>query len=312
MNRNAWVSFCISTYKRPSLLQQQLALLLAQTFTDFHIVVSDNDVEGSAKPVCELFMDERIKYFNNGANLGMMNSFNKSIDRAETEYIVMCTDDDPIETNFLKYFYNIFKQYPEYSSYNGFVRKKTKPEEIEIIKKEEFIQEILDPNKTPQLIWSSSILKKEDVQKIYKIPDIGSPHLVDHAFLALVGNVNGGIVVNKTFSTHTSHNTNFSKLHFETYLSGCKGFYVLFFKLNHPFKKQVLEAVTKHLGLWFIGAVFNLKKFYTIKQPNANTLNQVNEFALEILNLPFMKKFKTKFYCKQFIFKVKTKTGLLL
>jgi glycosyltransferase involved in cell wall biosynthesis len=39
----AWVSFCISTFKRPEFLRVQLALLLRQTYPHFEIVISDND-----------------------------------------------------------------------------------------------------------------------------------------------------------------------------------------------------------------------------------------------------------------------------
>ncbi len=107
MSTKAWVSFCISTYKRPELLKQQLALLLTQTFKDFDIVVSDNDPEASANSVCQSLNDNRIRYFHNHDNLGMIKSFNKSIERAETDYIVMVTDDDPIQPEFLSYFRTI-------------------------------------------------------------------------------------------------------------------------------------------------------------------------------------------------------------
>jgi glycosyltransferase involved in cell wall biosynthesis len=210
----AWASFCISTYKRPEILKQQLQLLLTQTFPHFNIVISDNDPEASARIVCESLNDNRIKYFHNGDNLGMIKSFNKSIERAVTDYIVMVTDDDPIEPEFLSYFHNIYKQHPQYSIYCGFGRKKKNPLEAEYIHKENFIQEIIDPDKTYELLWSSSVIKRSDALAIGCIPDYGSPHLADHAFLALVGNANGGIIVNKMFSSLTSHNTNFSKSHF--------------------------------------------------------------------------------------------------
>jgi glycosyltransferase involved in cell wall biosynthesis len=311
MSTKAWVSFCISTYKRPELLKQQLTLLQKQTFEDFNIVVSDNDPEASAKKVCESLTDNRIKYFHNGDNLGMIKSFNKSIERAETKYIVMVTDDDPIEFQFLSYFHKIYKQHPQYSVYCGFGRKKANFLETEYIKKENFIQEIIDPDKTYELLWSSSIVKRDDALAIGSIPDYGSPHLADHAFLALVGNVNGGVIVNKMFSSLTSHNTNFSKSHFESYLSGCKGFYFVFNNLKHTKQNEVLQAVLKHLKKWFIGCVFNLKKYYTVKQPDQNLVEQINEFANEILKLDFMKKFKLRFQVKEFVFQVKKRVGLL-
>jgi len=311
METKAWVSFCISTYKRPEILKQQLTLLQTQTFTNFNVVVSDNDPEASAKIICESLNDSRIKYFYNGDNLGMIKSFNKSIERSETDYIVMVTDDDPIENNFLSFFYNIYKQHPDYSIYCGFGRRKSKPLEIEYVSKEDFIQEIINPNKTYELLWSSSIIKKSDALSIGCIPDYGSPHLADHAFLALVGNVNGGIIVNKMFSSLISHNTNFSKSHFEAYLSGCKGFYYIFSNLNHPKKSQILNAVSKHLRSWFISCVFNLKKFYSIKKPDNNLIAQIDDFAIKILKLHFMKKFQLRFQSKNFIFLFKKKLNLL-
>ena len=247
VNEQAWVSFCISTFKRPELLKQQLQLLLLQTFSNFNIVVSDNDPEASARIICESLNDNRIKYFHNSDNLGMIKSFNKSIERSVTDYIVMVTDDDPIEKDFLERFNKLYQEYPEYSIYCGFIRKNHKPESVELIGKKKFIQEILDPDKTLKILWSSSIIKKSDALKVGYIPDYGSPHLADHAFLALVGNVNGGIIINKMYSSLTSHNTNFSKSHFESYLSGCKGFYTIFSELKHPNKQQILNAVSKHL-----------------------------------------------------------------
>ena len=311
MDTKAWVSFCISTYKRPELLRQQLTLLQTQTFNNFHIVVSDNDPDASAKDVCESLNDNRIRYFHNEDNLGMIKSFNKSIERAETDYIVMVTDDDPIEPEFLSFFYKIYKQHPEYSAYCGFGRKKTKPLETEYIDKDDFIQEIIDPDRTYELLWSSSILKKSEALNMGGIPDYGSPHLADHAFLALVGSINGGVIVNKMFSSLTSHNANFSKSHFESYLLGCKGFYSIFYNLKSVKKKEVLQVILKHLEVWFISCVFNLKKYYTVKKPDQNLVKQINEFADEILKLDFMRKFKLRFQAKELIFHVKKRIGLL-
>jgi GT2 family glycosyltransferase len=45
----AWVSFCMSTYMRPILLEKTLRSILSQTFTDFEVVISDNDPKGSAQ-----------------------------------------------------------------------------------------------------------------------------------------------------------------------------------------------------------------------------------------------------------------------
>ena len=106
---NPWVSFCMSTYKRPELLKTQLSTILKQTFTDFEIVVSDNDPDCSARNTVSGFQDIRLQYFSNVENLGMIKSFNKSIERSSADFIVMVTDDDPVDIDFLQTFYNLYE-----------------------------------------------------------------------------------------------------------------------------------------------------------------------------------------------------------
>src|SRR5450432_4216596 len=119
----AWVTFCMSTYKRPVLLKNALKLIAKQTFRNFEVVVSDNDPEGSAKPVVESFNDKRFRYFFNEEDLGMIRSYNKSIERASTPFIVMITDDDPVSDNLLEELFQLHNQYKGHSIYCGFQRK---------------------------------------------------------------------------------------------------------------------------------------------------------------------------------------------
>ena len=41
------VSFCMTTYKRPEILKATLGMISQQTFTDFEVIISDNDVDNS-------------------------------------------------------------------------------------------------------------------------------------------------------------------------------------------------------------------------------------------------------------------------
>ncbi|HEY0433082.1 MAG TPA: glycosyltransferase, partial [Chitinophagaceae bacterium] len=84
-----WASFCMSTYKRPQFLRKQLDSLLRQTFPGFQIIISDNDPEASGQGVVDAFNDARIIYQCNGENLGMVKSFNRSLQRAQSEFVVM-------------------------------------------------------------------------------------------------------------------------------------------------------------------------------------------------------------------------------
>jgi glycosyltransferase involved in cell wall biosynthesis len=304
-----WVSFCISTYKRPSFLQEQITLLLGQTNSFFEIVISDNDPDGSARVVTESFNDKRIRYFQNEENIGMIKSFNKSMERATTDYVVMVTDDDPVEKDFLSFFYPLIQQYPDCSLYGGFNRAGKLPSQIEKITKEDFLREMLDPDRTTSILWSSCILRKRDAMAVGRIPDFGSPHLADHALLALTGSRNGAVVVNKMYSNVTFHEGNFSKFNFDYYVKGCKGFYTTMSSLDNEIFARNKPVIIKHLDKWFISNIFNLKNYYLARQ-NKDMLAQIDACAREIISFPFMKKSAVKYHFKNFVLKIKKRVGV--
>lgn len=312
MIQRPWAAFCISTFKRPGFLEKQLSSLLEQTFTDFEIIISDNDPLASGRDVALAFADNRIKYFHNGENLGMIPSFNKSIERSTAWYIVMVTDDDPINKIFLEEMHKLESAFPGHSLYAGFTRN-TSPGEVEAIQAVDFINEILHPGKTLWMLWSSAILKREDVIGINMIPDYGSPHLADHALLAMAGSMNGGIIINKKFSSLTSHESNFSKFNFEYYTLGCKGFYNVLdeFCLNHKVDVKSRQTVIKHLEAWLIANIFNLKRYYSVSKPDRSLLEKVELCAREILSFPFMKRAIFRYRLKGIIFQIKRSIGLL-
>lgn len=308
-----WVSFCMSTYKRPELLKRQLHSLSQQSFTNFEVVISDNDPENSGEEIVKYLNDQRFRYFSNGENLGMMQSFNLSIERAKAEYIVMITDDDPVEKNFLSELFEVYSHDNNHGIYAGFLRKKIPRNKIEYIKGDRFAEEILNPSKTERILWSSCIIRKNIAIEVGKIPDYGSPHLADHAFIVMTGSIKGGIIKNKMYSTFASHNTNFSKSNLLSYPSGCKGFYETlnnFYKNNSRYT-QIKKAINKHLKGWFITSIFTLKKYYTVTNKNKSILQEIDYCAQIILQLYFMKHYKVRYHFKQFIFSIKKKLNLL-
>lgn len=304
------VSFCISTYKRPQFLKAQLHLLSQQTYTDFEIIISDNDIDESGKNIVECFDDKRFKYYPNKENLGMIKSFNRSIERSSSRYIVMITDDDPLDINFLSDITPLIELYPEKSMYCGF--KRYNANEIELIHENLFPIELLNPKKNPSIFWSNCILQKKDVIKIGLIPDYGSPHLSDHALLALTGSVNGAAVKNKIYSSHYLHDSNYSKGNLEMYYKGCTGFYEILTKhfKNHQKNLEIEKSIRHHLYHWFISMSFALRKYF-YKKHEKKKVNEVDNFSEKILSLHFMKSILFKYRIKKFVFKVKVILGIL-
>lgn len=307
-----WVSFCMSTYKRPQLLQQQLKIIALQTFEDFEVIISDNDPECSAQEVVNNMQDTRFKYFANDHNLGMMPSFNKSIDRSSGTFVVLITDDDPVVPNFLQDVNNLYQQDKTHSLYGGILREGKSKGEQELLDRTICVSEILDPQKTQNLLWSSCVLRKTAVQSIGQIPVYGSPHLADHAFLAMTASVNGALISNTMYSTLSSHDSNFSKFNFNYYVAGCEGFYKTMktFASAQTDKENIQKVVKKHLKYWFISCMFTLKKYYTLEK-DAKMLTEIKECCNNILSFPFMAHVRPKFRAKNFLFYIKKRLGLL-
>lgn len=302
-----WVSFCISTYKRPLLLKQQLESILRQTFLNFEIVISDNDPDRSAEAVVNLIADPRLKYFPNTENLGMMKSFNKSIERSVAEFVITITDDDPVVQDMLEVFFNLINNYPGYGIYVGCSRVGKKEGEIEIFDNKNFLFQILSPALTDNLLWSSCIIKKNVLLDIGGIPDYGSPHLADHAMIALCGTINGGVLINKMYSELTAHDNNFSKGNIHLYYISCIQFYDLITK-NAKQELYIINgenALIQHLDRWFLVAMFSLKKYFTYYRKEAVTISQIALESKKILHLSFMKHLRVRFYLKLLIFNLK-------
>jgi hypothetical protein len=145
------------------------------------------------------------------------------------------------------------------------------------------------------------------------IPDYGSPHLADHALIVMAGSQGGGVLINKKYSSLSSHDSNFSKFNFDYYTKGCKGFYdtmELFCTQRNSFQSDK-GAILKHLGKWFIANVFNLKRYYTVKKYDPVVLSEVNDCAHTIMAFQFMKRFSVRYFGKLFVFNIKRRLGLL-
>lgn len=302
-----WVSFCISTYKRPLFLNQQLQSILKQSFQNFEIVISDNDPDCSGRDVVKDLRNDKLKYYSNDVNLGMMKSFNKSIERSSGEYIVTITDDDPIVPEMLEKFYELAKKYPNLGIYAGCSRSGKKENDIEIFDNKNFLFQILNPALTKNLLWSSCIIRKDVLLSIGGIPEYGSPHLADHAMIALCGTANGGVIINKMFSEITTHEQNFSKGNIELYSIACKQFYNLISKTvdKNFYIKDGQNIIIKHLDRWFIVAMFSLRKYYTYQNPKKEVIKKIDLESKTILELDFMKHIKIHYYIKLIIFNLK-------
>jgi glycosyltransferase involved in cell wall biosynthesis len=111
-NGNPAVSVCIPTYNRAGMLKEAVEAVLAQTFRDFELIVSDNASTDETGSVMKLFDDPRIRYVKNERNIGHRENWNQCLSLARGEYIALIPDDDRMMPDNLHAKMEMFARHP--------------------------------------------------------------------------------------------------------------------------------------------------------------------------------------------------------
>src|SRR6202011_4272058 len=95
------VSIVITTLNRAGLLREAVASVLAQDFSDFEIVVSDDAGTDDVPAVLREFDDKRIRYRRNARRLGLSGNTLAASLEARGKYVSYLNDDDLWEPDLL-------------------------------------------------------------------------------------------------------------------------------------------------------------------------------------------------------------------
>jgi len=95
------VSIIMPTFQRFEYLRPAIESALAQTFTDFELIVSDNGPSDEARAIAASYGDSRIVYRHNGGNVGARANAFAAYAAARGDFAAMLHDDDLWEPNFL-------------------------------------------------------------------------------------------------------------------------------------------------------------------------------------------------------------------
>jgi glycosyltransferase len=115
-DKTPFISIAIPTYKRPELLKNAILSCLNQKgFSDFNIVITDNDPapDNETEVVIEEFNDERIIYYKNQQNIGPLANFNRCIEMAKADYVMMLHSDDLLYDDYLYKISRVIDKYEE-------------------------------------------------------------------------------------------------------------------------------------------------------------------------------------------------------
>ena len=98
-------------YKKESYVEDSINSILNQSYTDFEIILINDDIE--KKKFVDAFsnLDQRIRIIHNEKNLGAGLSRNKGIKSAKGKYIAFCDCDDLWKKNKLEIQLNFMKQF---------------------------------------------------------------------------------------------------------------------------------------------------------------------------------------------------------
>lgn len=316
-----FVSFCFTTYKRPCTLIETVKSILLQSFTDYEVIISDNDPEQSGKKITEVITDPRVKYFANNENLGMKKSFNKSLERSSGEYIVMIADDDPVYPEMLETLIKLYKDYPGYGVYTGACNwfctnveiaklfnikvgansylANLDVDTVRTFTANEFLIDFFNFKILPNYLWSTAMVKREILIEKGGVPDYGTAFLGDYAYLSIMASHSGCVVINRALGHQTIHNENFGRAQNEQIKTACVNFVDYVSKrINHLKDWAVIEQHMKRfVALWAFSHMAFLHGYFKKNAPQEMKGFLVAE--KEVFDVPFIKPLKTKYLLKK-------------
>lgn len=104
VERQPHVSLGVPVYNAQAYVRQTLDSLLAQTYTDFELIISDNGSTDSTPDICREYAarDSRVKYFRAETNRGPAWNFNRVVELSRGRYFKWNAADDECEPTFLE------------------------------------------------------------------------------------------------------------------------------------------------------------------------------------------------------------------
>jgi len=101
-------------YNGERFLEEALNSILAQTFEDFELIISDNASTDRTQEICQAYAakDQRIRYYCNTQNLGAARNFNRVFELSRGEYFKWAAYDDICAPTFIEQCVEVLDQQP--------------------------------------------------------------------------------------------------------------------------------------------------------------------------------------------------------
>ena len=97
-----------------SYLREAIESVLSQSFTDFEfLILNDSPENRELRATILQYNDKRIKYFENGENIGIPKSYNKLLSLANSKYVALMNHDDIMKPSRLAKQFRYLEEHPE-------------------------------------------------------------------------------------------------------------------------------------------------------------------------------------------------------
>lgn len=119
--KNIFYSFVLPAYKI-EFLPQAIDSILGQTYDNFELIIVNDKSPDKIYNLVETYKNPKISYYENKENIGgknLIEQWNKSLSYAKGDYIIMASDDDVYEKDFLHEINILQKKYPNCSVLRG-------------------------------------------------------------------------------------------------------------------------------------------------------------------------------------------------
>lgn len=120
---NPTISIIVPVYKVEAYLHRCVDRLLAQTFTDFELVLVDDGSPDKCPVICDEYAarDNRVHVIHK-ANGGVSSARNTGLDAACGKYIMFCDGDDYVDSDWCQQLYSAISAHPTSCIVSNYMR----------------------------------------------------------------------------------------------------------------------------------------------------------------------------------------------
>ena len=114
INHKPRLSIGLPVFNGDDYLEETLDTILAQTYTDFELIISDNASTDKTEEICRGYAarDERVRHLRNDTNLGACPNFNRVFELATGEYFKWAAYDDLCAPDYLEHCVEVLDNEP--------------------------------------------------------------------------------------------------------------------------------------------------------------------------------------------------------